>query len=177
MTELKIVLDYIEGLPVKLEAGLLNNQDRITCYVMHNRLVEAIDIANPRYKTMTDLLKESIISVKEMRDDIERMVGRRYTTLPLMDNILFSDAIVELSKATLDTYEDCTNYLTDLAISCYVSIQSNPSITEEVRLMLNTLIYISIVALNLFNKTKGLPPERKGIEISFGRKRKQELGA
>lgn len=177
MTELKVVLDYMEELPVRLEAGLLNNQDRTMCYVMHNRLVEAIDIDNPRYKTMTDLVKESIISVKEMRDDIERMITKRYSTLPFVDGYLFSDVIVELRNAPLTSYQDCVDYLRDLTLACYATLEENINISEDTKLMLNTLIYTCIVALNLFNKTKGLPPERKGIEISFGRKRKQELGA
>lgn len=177
MTELRNVLTYIEGLPEKLQAGALNDPDRIIFYVIHNRLIEAINLENPQYKTMADLMKESFIAIREMRDDIQRMVTVRYNGLPLMENILFVDAITELGKVSLNSYQDCVEYLSDLTIASYATVLYNSNIKEDTRLMLNTLIYISISGLNLFNIVKGLPPERKGIEVSFDRKRKQGLGA
>lgn len=177
MSELQRVLEYMDDLPTILQAGSLRNEDRILCFIINNRLNQAINLENRNYKTMTDLVGESVVAVREMRYDVERMVRKSYSKIPIMDSILFYDAIVELGKIDLDGYQSCVSYLSDLAIASHAVIKTNSAMSKEVKLVFNTLIYLSVSALNLFNNTRGLPPEKKGIEISFDRKRKQEVGA
>lgn len=175
MADLKNVLDYLRESSTTLQAGSLNQQDRFLCYVINNRISIAISLDNPMYKTMSDLMKESVISIREMREDVERMIRRKYKDVPLMEGVTFLDAVEELGRVDLDDYQNCITYLTDLALASLVSLEYNPNMQEEVKLVFNTLIYTAVVALNLFNKVNGAAPELEGVGISFDTKQKRAV--
>ncbi|MFF2798097.1 hypothetical protein [Lysinibacillus xylanilyticus] len=174
MTELNSVLDYVETLPATLQAGFLSEQDRRDCYLILNRLKNAIDITNPSYKNMTALMQESATAVREMRGDVERMIKNRYGGLTLIDDLTVLDAITELGMHTLDDHQNCVSYLSDLAVTSMVMLKYNSELTEEVDMLFKTLLFICIMALNMFNKIMDEPPVKKGVSISFDRKRARE---
>lgn len=176
MTELNKVLKYLESKPAILHLGELPRKTRTTCFLIHNRIRRAINIDDPRYKTMADLMKEATTSVYEMRGDVELMINHHYKDLYVVDNILFVDALEELASTTLVNRQNCIDYLTDLAVISLIALESNPDKDYEFKLLFDALIYISVITLNLFNSVNSLPLEKEGIAVDFLRRRNRDAG-
>lgn len=176
MTGLEDVVYHVDSLTLPFNASSLSTPDRVDCIIMYNRLNSTIDLENPDYKTMSDLLKESISAIIEMRYDVERIVGRSYSLVPIVEGILFSEAMVELSKEVIDSYESCVSYLSELCILSNAVLRRSHTLELEQQVFFNTLLCICINGINLFRYTKELPPLREGVVISFDSRRRRRQG-
>ena len=171
MQELASVLQHLEGKPVILQTGELAQADRTSFYVMHNRITKAIDLSNPKYKTMSDLIKESATAIREMHDDLEILITNRYSSLVVFEDILFLDVVKELGLITLDNYEDCLDYLAQISYYSIACFSLGNDLDKQVDAMLQTIIYLAMYTYDLLLTVKGNLPITKGVGISFERKR------
>lgn len=172
MQELEGVLSYLKERSLVLGAQGLRARDKTILFVINNRILNAISLDNPAYKTMNELLQESSVSIVEMHDDIVRLMDKGDGELKIIDDFTFNDALEELGNTDLGEHQNCVSYLSDLAVASLAVIQCNDDLDSEALLVFESIIHIAIVALNLFNSVHGLEPVLKGVGIRFDRKRR-----
>lgn len=170
MYGLRDVVTYITGKGLVLNAVNLNNNDRTTCYVILNKFKKSIDLENPDYKVMADLVEEVVTNFKETRYDIGIIISKRYSDINLIEGVPFIDVITDLKTQSLNNLDEAVTYLTDLSVASVATLNNNPQIDIEAEALFQTLIYISVIGINLLNKVLNKPELLKGVELKFGRK-------
>lgn len=173
MDTLREVYKYTDTLPIQLDAAELMKQARVPMYVTFNRIIETIDTANPRYRTISDLYKETTEVINEMRNDILRVFKTcGCLELEMMEGIPVNEALNDLDLMDIKDSIGCVNYLTDLAIIAYYTTRFN-ELDGAKKLLLDTVIYVALIALELLEDVSRSAGIGRGMSINFARRKER----
>lgn len=161
------VLNFVRNHGVKLQANELENEDKYPCYLMYNNIVRHIVMDTKVYKTKSQLISNVNSNVSELRTDLYDFLKKRHSEVELFEGVTIIAALEELKALPCTNIESDLELITTLANILLLAIEHNVNNHASPMLVLVTLLYICIVAINQIYVVESQPPIMEGVTVIF----------
>lgn len=161
------VLKFVRDHGVKLQAHELENENKYPCYLMYNNLVRYIVMDTKVYRTKGQLISHINSIVSEFRTELYDFVKKTHSKVELFDGVTILAALEELKSLPCTNIESDLELITNLANIFMVAIEHNVNNPTSPMLVLLTLLYICIVAINQIYAVESQPPIMEGVSVIF----------
>lgn len=134
---------------------------------MYNNIVHQIVLDTKKYKTKSQLVANINTTVNELRTELYDFLKRRYSDVELFPEVGIVEAVEEIRALPCTSIESDLELLNHLVNIIMVSIDHNAKNNNAPMLMLKTLLYICVVAVNQIYVVESQPPVVEGVTVIF----------